>query len=510
MTQDKKHIFQAALFLLINLLWSAPIMAQQQFKGQVYLDLNKNLSLDAGEKGISDVAISNGKDVVLTDKKGNWTLNAEGAAALFVIKPSAYAMPTNESMVPLHFAQGSAKDSRLDFPLWKGEKVKDFEALFFGDTQTRGIREVNFLSHDVVEECIGSDAAFGITLGDIVANEPWLFDEVAASIGQAGVPWYYVFGNHDHDHDVKGNEGADLTFVQNFGPSSYAFEVGEVAFITLNNIDYKKEGGYNGNFTDNQLQFVANYLNYVPDDKLVVLMMHIPIVACKNKAAMFRILERKPHNLSISGHTHDIEHLFVNDLQGWKGATPHHHFISGTACGSWWCGIKDELGIPHATMNDGSPNGYAIISFTGNEYNIRFKGARKPADYQMNIYLPDELAPEMLDTTKVLVNIFNGSEKSKVEMRVDRSGEWQVLKQLTARDPACMTMHELSPYLDMKKDGKALDEVFGWKMDYPSNSRHFWQGELSKSIKPGTHTVTVRTTDMFGNTYTAHRVFRVE
>jgi hypothetical protein len=94
-----------------------------------------------------------------------------------------------------------------------------------------------------VEECIGSDAAFGVTLGDIVANDPELFDEVAASIGQAGIPWYYIFGNHDNDHDARGNDGADNTFVKNFGPSSYAFEFGEVVFIGLNNIDYKNKEG---------------------------------------------------------------------------------------------------------------------------------------------------------------------------------------------------------------------------------------------------------------------------
>jgi hypothetical protein len=71
-------------------------------------------------------------------------------------------------------------------------------------------------------------------------------------------------------------------------------------------------------------------------------------------------------------------------------------------------------------------------------------------------------------------------------------------------------MHELSPYLDTKMGDKAMDEIFGWKMDYPSKSKHFWQGDLEKSLRQGTHTVTVRTTDMFGNTYEGHRVFRIE
>ncbi len=505
-TVSLKFVSLLSLFLILT--W--PLAAQTQFKGQVYLDINKNLKKNANEKGVSGVAVSNGRDVVRTDRKGNWELSAERMVSIFVIKPSAYEMPTNKSMVPLHFLHENVETDSYDFPLWKGKKVNNFEALLFGDTQTRGLTEVNYLTHDVVEECIGSDAAFGVTLGDITADQPELFDEVAASIGQAGIPWYYIFGNHDHDHDARGNEGADNTFVKNFGPSTYAFEFGQVVFISLNNIDYKKEGGYKGNFPDDQLKFVENYLSYVPDGKLVVLMMHIPIVACQNKEAIFRILESKPNSLSISGHTHKLAHVFVDRSDGWNGSKPHHHFINGTVCGSWWCGMKDELGIPHATMNDGAPNGYAVISFDGNSYNIRYKAARRPADYQMNIYLPDDITPEGLDTTRVLVNVFNGSEKSKVEMQVDRSGAWVTLNQITTIDPANLEMHKLSPYLDVKKDGKALDEVFGWKMDYPNVSSHFWQGDLNKSLTQGTHLVTIKTTDMFGKTYEAHRVFRIK
>ena len=57
--------------------------------------------------------------------------------------------------------------------------------------------------------------------------------------------------------------------------------------------------------------------------------------------------------------------------------------------------------------------------------------------------------------------------------------------------------------------GQKLDKVLGWKMDEPEVSRHSWQGSLPKNLDPGTHRLTVRTTDQFGQTYTAHRLFRV-
>ena len=125
---------------------------------------------------------------------------------------SGYLVPVNESMVPQHYyiLDGSAE---VNFPLWKDDAASnEFEALFFGDTQARGLKEVNYVMHDVVEECIGTEARFGVALGDIVADDPELFDEISAGIGQIGVPWYYIFGNHDHDKGVTGNEGGGLSW----------------------------------------------------------------------------------------------------------------------------------------------------------------------------------------------------------------------------------------------------------------------------------------------------------
>jgi hypothetical protein len=496
------------LILFISLCFHVQAQAQS-VKGVVYLDKNHNLQKDQDEVGLPDVLVSNGRDVVRTDAKGNWSIQAKKGQIIFVIKPSEYQVPTNTSMLPQHYHVVNGTEKSVALPLWPGEQSMEFEALLFGDTQTRGIKEVNYMTRDVVEECIGTEAKFGIALGDIVADEPWLFDEVAASIGKIGIPWYYVYGNHDREKGMKGNAGADTDFVKIFGPTSYAFQYGKAAFITLNNVDYKNEGGYRAHFTDDQLQFVGQYLSYLPDDYLVVLFMHIPIVACHNRDAMFRILEKRPHTLSVAGHTHELAHVFVDENYGWKGGTPHHHFINGTVCGSWWCGIKDELGIPHATMNDGAPNGYAILKISGNQYNIQYKAARRPAEYQMNIYLPDDISESALDTTNVLVNIFNGSEKSKVEMQLDHMIDWLPMSQTTARDPANMAMHQLSPILDQEFEDRKLDAIFGWKMDYPSESNHFWQAAVPKDLKAGTYRMTVRTTDMFGNTYLGYRVFRI-
>ncbi|MGA0555248.1 calcineurin-like phosphoesterase C-terminal domain-containing protein [Larkinella sp. VNQ87] len=513
--------------LLFLFFWALAPMAQAQTTatGMVFNDINKNRRKDPGEPGLPNVCVSNGRVVTNTDKTGRWTLPVGDDTGFFVIKPAGYAVPTNADQLPQHYylhkpngspttqTEGVAPTGPLpksiDFPLWKQSEDNQFSMLLFGDPQARGLTEVNYVLHDVVEECIGTKAKFGLTLGDIVADDPNLFAEVNAGIAQIGIPWYNTFGNHDFNRGAVDDRFSDETFERFYGPSTYAFEHGQVAFIVLKNIYFTPEGKYKAHLVDAQLDFVRNYLNHVPDDKLIVLVMHAPIVLCDNRKALFEIIEKRSNVFSVSGHTHTMAHLFVDQQWGWNGRKPHHHFINATVCGSWWVGLKDEVGIPHATMNDGAPNGYSILTFDENRYSIQFKAARRPADYQMNIYLPDEQPQTAWDTTHVLINVFAGSARSTVEMQLDGRGNWLPLELRPAPDPAVAAMHRLGPYLDAAVDGQKLDKVLGWKMDEPEISRHIWRGTLPKKMPPGTHRLTVRTTDQFGQTYTAHRLFRV-
>ena len=505
-----KSVFYIHFFLLFLIAGFSTAQEKTTFRGTVFLDENANGIFDKIEKGVKGVCISNGKEVVQTNEKGEWQIQSTFKKSVFIIKPAGFAVRVNQHQIPLHFNQSNnSTSSVINFPLLQKSENKKFSAVFFGDTQARGEREMNFIFHDAVEELLGTDAAFGVSLGDIVADNTEMMDDVAAGIGQIGIPWYNVFGNHDSNRDAKINEERDDTFERFFGPSTYAFEYGQVSFIGLNNIFFKPDGKYISHFTKDQLDFVENYLQFVPDNKLVVLMMHSPIVACDNREEMFKIIQNHEYTFSISGHVHEQINLFVDEKMGWKGKEPHHHLINATVCGSWWCGLNDELGIPHATMNDGAPNGYSVITFDVNSYSVRFKAARKPADYQMNIYLPDVIEKLALDTTKVLANIFAGSVKSKVEMCID-SGDWIIMDTIQIIDPEILRMHNLSPFLNEKVNGHPLDDVLGFAMDYPSISHHIWQARLPVNIAPGTHHLTVRTTDMYQQTSIAHRVFRVK
>jgi hypothetical protein len=127
----------------------------------------------------------------------------------------------------------------------------------------------------------------------------------------------------------------------------------------------------------------------------------------------------------------------------------------------------------------------------------------------MNIYLPEEIKTTQIDTTTVLVNVFAGTERSVVEMKVDGKGDWFPLKQVKTTDPEILRMHEQSYYLQSSINGKLLEEIFGNAMDSPGITNHMWKSIMPKVTSQGTHTITVRTSDMFGQSWQANRVFRM-
>ncbi len=486
--------------------------------GVVFWDKNRNGKRDRGETGIPGVKVSNQREIVFTDKEGRWRLPVEGEDTIFfVIKPRGWTPPIDENKLPrfyyIHKPGGSPAlryegvaptgplPPSIDFPLQRRAESEDFRVVIFGDTQPRDEREVEYLAHDVVEELIGIDAAFGVTLGDIVFDDLAVFPSYIKTIALIGIPWHNVLGNHDMNYDASDDKHSDETFERYFGPPYYSFDYGPVHFIVLDDVKWVRgEGGRGGRYTaelgERQLEFISNDLRLVPKDQLVVLFMHIPLVEVEDREKLYRLLEEHPYTLSVSAHRHYQAHFFLTEEDGWKGKKPHHHVVNVTACGSWWQGAPDESGIPHATMSDGAPNGYSLFTFSGNSYTIQYKPARLPTDYQMRILLPEEFSAG--EGALVYVNVFAGSERSVVEMRVD-GGEWLPLRRVRMRDPF---------YEALVRRDRQLSPPYR-PLPPPTDNFHLWMGVMPRDLSPGHHLLEVRTRDMFGRVYSAFRVFRV-
>jgi hypothetical protein len=413
--------------------------------------------------------------------------------------------------------------SSIDFPLHRQKEGKRFRVICMGDTQTRDVDEVQYLAHDILEELQGTDAVFGITLGDNVFNDLAVFEPLVETMSGLGIPWRYVPGNHDHNHDAPTVEATDDSFERVFGPSHYSFNYGLVHFIVLNDIRHDAgKDEYHGGLGERQLTFVKNDLAHVGHEQLVVLMMHIPIMELDETRALYALLKDFPHTFSLSAHTHTQRHVFIGKPDGWMQETPHHHLIHGTACGCWWGGNFDEVGIPMAQMSDGGPNNYSFITFDGSKYDVDFRVPRRSADYQMNIWLPERISAAETAKNSAIVNVFGGSDKSRVEMRIDNAKDWTTMSPFTGQDPflvqAIGRQEAFVGKVAELKGVKEVDKPFARqvydefdmamrRLSGPADTDHLWKANLPPDLLPGSHTLTVRTTDMFGREYSAERIF---
>ncbi len=503
-----------------------------------------------GDPGVAGVLVSNGRDAARTDDEGRYTLPLEDEAVIFVIKPTGYALPVDaHSMLPrfyhIHQPNGSPAGLNLryrgidptgplpasvDFPLRRIEEPSKFDVLLFTDPQPESPAEVEFIRDDVVDGLIGANAAFGMTTGDIMFDDLSLYNRYNRIVGQIGLTWYNIGGNHDLNFEAPSSKYARETFKRVFGPAYYALEYGGTLFLMLDNVDYlgtdrskpRKNGKYVGRIGERQLAFIANVLKETPPDRLVVVSMHIPLrtyldpnepaMNTADRAELLGLLGGRP-SVSFSGHTHTTEHHYFGAEDDNPGSVPHHHHVMTAVSGSWWSGPFDHRGIAVAASRDGSPNGFHVLSIDGNRYTTRFEPAKEPNARQMRIVLDSEfhhaareiyrdfrmgqllgspIAQDNAFATDVVVNVFDGGPRTRVEYRIGK------------REPVEM-IREVRP-------DPFVEEVFArnqatkkpWVKAEPCS--HIWVARLPADLQPGTHCIKVRATDEYGR---AHRDYLV-
>jgi hypothetical protein len=504
--------------------------------GVVFNDQNRNLERDEGEPGIPDVSVSNGLEVVQTDAEGRYSLPVSEETIIFITKPAEYMVPVNEVQLPqfyyLHYPNGTPVDlefggieptgplpESVDFPLLEQTLQDSFNAIAFADPQAADNTDLSFFRDDIIAELVGVDALFGLTAGDVVDDDLSLYERHNELVSMIGLPWWNVPGNHDVNFDAPDDRHATDTFKRVFGPTYYSYDYGQVHFVGLDNVDYAgaEERGYRGYISEEQITWLRNDLAFVPEDKLIVIVTHIPLMTdavdrtdaliTVNLPELLDALEGREHVYTLSGHdTSNSWQMYLDHEHGWNGPTPLHHQVLAEVRGDGWGGPKNEHGIPETTMQDGNPNGYYILSFDGNQYQTRFKAAGESENYQMRIMLEQEGAGrnqlsidqwevEAWQTPQLVVNVFDGGEQHVVEYRVN-DGDFSPMEHVLRTDPYMEDRY--FKYLDTESE-----------VGRPAMSSHIWVADMPTNLAAGVHTVTVRSTDPYGQVAEDSQVFEV-
>lgn len=549
--------------------------------GVVFEDLDDDGERDDGEAGVPDVSVSNGRDVVRTDEQGRYSLTVTDETIIFVTKPAGYMVPVDEDQLPqfsyTHYPEGSPVETfypgieptgplpdSVDFPLVEQEESDTFDAVVFADPQTRTFGELEDFQTDVVDELVGVDAAFGLTVGDIVNDPLDLFEPHNEIVATIGIPWWNLPGNHDVNYDVPDDTHSTQTYKRVYGPTDYSADYGQVHFVNMDNVEYfgEEDGGYRGYLNQQQLEWLANDLAHVPDDTLVMIATHIPLrteaiggdaLNTVNLDELFEVLDGREHVFSVSGHdTSNSWQMYLEpgELRTpppgvnpavWDGPEPfHHQVLAEVRGGGWHTGPLDDRGVQAADMSDGNPNGYYFVSFDGNEYRPRFQPASLPDDFQMRITFQGGAGNQVLSTGErvwiptgpsgsdgisppprfdrrdwvrrfgpaplVEVNVFDGGSRHEVEVRFD-DGEFAPMDYdppvfgLTGADPN----GNIDPYIQALREGLVGSE----RPASPQPSSHLWTVPVPRSLRPGAHTVTVRSTDPYGRVSETSEQFEI-
>lgn len=497
---------------------SAPGLSAAVVRGVVFDDRNGNGVRDADESGLARVGVSNGVDVILTDDAGHYELPLSGAgeATLFVIKPRGWRPPVNEWNLPQFYRRVKTADAAtslaaVDFPLIRSEEPDAFRAWVLTDPQPYAPQDVDYLARTVVARLAERrEADFGITLGDVTNDRADLYAPVNTVMARAGVPWYNLNGNHDLNLGASDDRSSVVSFEAVYGPSTYAFHHGRVLFVALNNVRFLGGLRYIGGLREDQFAFLENVLRTTPRDELVVLLMHIPwfypnpsnaeTFRVADRARLFALLRDRPNVFWLSGHTHYQRHVFYGPADGWEGAQPLHEYNVAAASGSFWGGPRDANGIPLATMWDGTPHGYALLSFDGTKPPVtEYRAAREAPDYQIGLYAPETVAPR-LGYVSFFANVFNGHDGWKIEARVDDRvfGE---MRRVLEWDPAYAKLYLAQDTLPVPFPGRRLPD--------PTVCYHLWRGYLPVDLALGAHTLEVRATDPSGKSFVSRRTFQI-
>lgn len=494
-------------------------------------------------EGLADVVVSDGVEVVKTDKDGVYQFkSAKKWGYVFVSIPKGYEV-SSEGVLPQFHAtltEQADKAERHDFNLVKVNQDK-YRVYFLGDMhladRTNDLNQFDNCMKEVKADIMDDDVkSYVITLGDMTWDLYWYsrkyyFPQYLKSVNYyfknaaKQVQFFHTIGNHDHDMCKDGDFNTVIEYVKDIAPTYYSFNIGDVHYIVLDDIlctnvggaaSAKPERSYKSEVTDEQLKWLAKDLSFVSKTTPVIVTSHAPVYAketVKNVNAVTTyylnnsatlVSKFKGYNVDfVTGHTH----VLYNVDKSSEGIYEHN---AGAVCASWWWSGYLTPGIHICT--DGAPGGYSVWDITGTDKKWRYKGTGRDADEQFrsydlnNVYftvekdapkVPAELKSKFEKYTdaypknsdnEVLINIWNWNPKWKIEIK--ENGKTLKDTRVKGYDP----LHIAALTAKRFNNSSITEEpAFTTTENY-----HMFKVKASSA----TSTIDIKVTDEFGNVYT--------
>lgn len=451
-----------------------------------------SLSADAGTvrgtvsvagRPLAEVIVSDGVRFARTSADGSFSFETAGDAPfIWVVTPSGYVASYGNGSPRFYLPVDGRECYDFELQPMKG----GYTLLAVGDPQPKTNRQFKRLVDEVVPEWkkmaadirTSGGSPVMLVLGDIVWDSPQLAEPMRKLFAELDMPVYTVIGNHDHLIAVSDDAGSAVNYCAQFGPTYYAFDLGDSHFIVLDDIVYHGEKIYEEAIDERQLTWLGEYVKMLPAGSRLCIAMHAPFQKYwKNFTRvgggdrLLKLTEGFEVHF-ITGHTHINSNLEITP------AVMEHNVAQ--IAGNLW----------HAPLNnDGTPRGYQLFTEEAGGLRWYYKTLDKPLDYQMKLYAPGRVESH---PQAVMAKIWNWDANWTVEWREDGNPR------------GAMTRYEATPdpdYIDHLERVKARAEATGKRISKAEMLRRsFFYFGAEPSVDA--RVVEVMATDRFGNRYT--------
>ncbi len=483
--------------------------------------------VECNGKGVAGVVVSDGYEVVTTDKDGIYQLNSEKRHKyVFISHPGDYKLP-KIGVIPVnykHLKADASVQERVDFSLIRASHT-DYKVLVFGDMHlaNRGSGSNNDMAQygifvDDVNNWVSANSGseiYAITLGDMSWDLYWNsknynLDSYIKDINRLNnVQVFNTIGNHDHEMEASGDFLTVEKYKKSVAPTYYSFNIGSVHYVVLDNIECTNDGTgnrtYNTNVVSEQIEWLKKDLSHVDVGTPVVVAMHAPLYTASggnnmsSSSTLTSVLSKYSEVHFMTGHTHKMYNVK-------KGNIYEHN--SGAVCATWWWSGKYVPGIN--ISQDGTPGGYRVMDISGKNIRWIYKPTGKSDQVQFRSYdrntirlTPDRYLPQATSAAiskfneyasdwtasssdnYVYLNIWDWDSDCKLS--VTENGKELQWTAVSMRDPLHLITYT----------AKCLDKSADTPSFPTSKTNHFFRVKASSADS----TLEIKFTDSFGRTY---------
>ncbi len=499
-----------------------------------------------GDEPVQGAQVSDGVNVTLTDENGWYYLaSAKECGHVFVCNPKGYKYTRKAKYPEFYKTVDTERPSAVeqaDFELERDEAT-DHTILFLADIQMCGRNEdirqyeehaVGDINTSISNARKQGKDVYVITLGDQSYNTYWHsynigIPEIHESMNLLDPDAIFnCMGNHDNNPKIAGDWAASADYREQWGPTYYSFNIGEIHYVVLDNIEFTNaecKNTFECNITTSVIKWLRKDLANVSKDTPIVVCMHAPL--------FYRPQCSKPNVPDPTKYRYNYGSQFYNSVKGFKDVrvfTGHAHtnytvsylnmteYNVGAIGGNlWWTGYFVN---GNSVCTDGSPGGYRVLDTSGKELKTYYKCIGFDNGYQFRCYdlnnchitasrfAPSYKNPADIDTwlangygfdssdynsdgtpkipNRVLINVFAYDTNWKVEVLED--GKPLEVSRISGYDP-----------FSMISDGCQRFEKTGHNNSgNPTQNSHLFLVTAKYATSP----LSIKVTDQYGSVYT--------